>query len=166
MDWAVEDVMIVVLGCRPGPAGDLVGAARRRVETAAGCFHQLGGQARVVCSGGRAWEGEVEADAFARGLVAAGVPAASISRERCSMSTVENARYAASVRERLGRGPAIRLVTCDWHMARAARHFRGAGFEVIPVPATRLEPFGAKVVRGGIHALRELVAGWLDEVLR
>jgi uncharacterized SAM-binding protein YcdF (DUF218 family) len=168
MNAAFSDVTIVVLGCRPGRAGALRGAAKRRVDTAARTFHELGGGATLVCSGGRAWDGLVEADSFARGLVEAGVPSSRIVRERCSMSTVDNARYTTALWAR--RAPDARgsrtvfLVTCEWHMPRAQKHFAGEGLEVIAVPAKRPEGMLPKGLTELALQMRERVAAWLDEV--
>jgi uncharacterized SAM-binding protein YcdF (DUF218 family) len=127
-------VPLVVLGCRPVWAGDgrLQGALRRRVEAAR---EGLGGrQGWFVVSGGRTWHGVVEADAMADDLVRGGVPRGDIVRERCSMTTHDNARFSAELLRRLGVGR-VTLVTCEWHMTRAARLFRREGLEVEPLPA-------------------------------
>src|SRR5262245_19693650 len=94
---------IVVLGCaiRRDTRG-LTGAAARRVAHAASVFREVGGQPLVVASGGRAWLGVVEADALAEELTRLGVPADRIVRERCSLSTRDNARYTAEVLGRRG----------------------------------------------------------------
>jgi uncharacterized SAM-binding protein YcdF (DUF218 family) len=168
MNAAFSDVTIVVLGCRPGRAGVLRGAAKRRVDTAARRFHELGGVATIVCSGGRAWEGLVEADAFARGLVEAGVPSSRIVRERCSMSTVDNARYATALWARRALGAyedrTVFLVTCEWHMRRAKKHFASEGLEVIGVPAKRPEGVLPEGLTELALQVRERVAAWLDGV--
>ena len=168
MNAAFSDVTIVVLGCRPGRAGELRGAAKRRVDTAALRFHELGGQATIVCSGGRAWDGLVEADAFAHGLVEAGVPSSRIVRERCSMSTADNARYTTALWERRTLGTSgiktVFLVTCDWHLPRATKHFVREGLEVIAVPAKRPNGVLPKRLDELVLLVRERVAAWLDEV--
>jgi vancomycin permeability regulator SanA len=125
---------LVVLGCRPIWAGDgrLQGALGRRVGAAR---ERLGGDAGwFVLTGGRTWQGVVEADAMADDLVRGGVAPEHIVRERCSMTTLENARFSADLLRRAGVGR-ITLVTCDWHMARAAGLFRREGLEVEPCPA-------------------------------
>jgi uncharacterized SAM-binding protein YcdF (DUF218 family) len=76
----------------------------------------------------------MEADVFARGLVERGVPSEVVLSERESLTTRGNARGVMRLlRERAVRR--IGLVTCDWHMPRALRLFRRAGFEPVPVPA-------------------------------
>jgi uncharacterized SAM-binding protein YcdF (DUF218 family) len=153
---------IVVLGCRLrwSVDGRLLGAGGRRVQTAARVWRELAAKApnlKVIASGGRVWGGVVEADALAQELARAGVPAAHIERERLSWSTKENARFVA---DRLGPSR-IAVVTCDWHLARAALLFRAQRFEVEPIPAIGEPPsLGARLWRWG----RERVASRLDGV--
>ncbi|MEO8874077.1 MAG: YdcF family protein [Polyangiaceae bacterium] len=153
-------VGLVVLGCRTGAS---------RSEVAARTFHENAGQfSCVVASGGRAWpspEGDarvVEADALAAILMASGVPAELVVRERCSHSTRENAQYCEPIltRRRIHR---ITLVTHAWHAARAMRHFESLGFSVdlaaVPSPSSTLS--------SRIHwAGHELVASLLDRFVR
>jgi uncharacterized SAM-binding protein YcdF (DUF218 family) len=84
----------------------------------------------IIASGGRAWGGEVEADAMAEGLVALGVPAEIVVRERASLDTRDNARFTAALCARHGIGR-VGLVTCGWHLARARLHFEAEGLEVV-----------------------------------
>lgn len=124
---------IVVLGCRLGERGQLLASARRRVERAARA--KLEGRARVViASGGKAWYGIAEADAFAAQLIALGVEPSCIIRERLSRTTVENAHRTALLARTRGFSR-LGIVTCDWHMRRALRAFEGRGFELEPLPA-------------------------------
>lgn len=142
---------IVVLGCRlrfrpqaPEAAqteqlvSRLDGAASRRAGQAVATFFDrpvaLRETVLIVTSGGRAWDGVVEADALAEAMVAAGVPPRQLVRERCSHSTRENARFTASLLERRGI-EAIDLVTCAFHMRRAQLLFEREGFLVRTVPA-------------------------------
>jgi len=132
---------LVVLGCRPlwSNDGDLKGALGRRVRTA---WERRGaGDAWFLVSGGRTWGGVVEADAMADALARAGVPRGSILRERCSLTTRDNARLSAAILRRIGVSK-ITLVTCEWHMARAAMLFRRAGVEpdLLPAPTPATTP--------------------------
>jgi uncharacterized SAM-binding protein YcdF (DUF218 family) len=103
----------------------------------------------------------VEADAMRDDLVRAGVPAASVVRERCSLTTDDNARFVVALLRRL-EVARITLVTCDWHMPRAAALFRqqGVSVEVIPVaspavgPLTRWYRAGHEWVSARMHASR------------
>jgi cyclophilin family peptidyl-prolyl cis-trans isomerase len=98
----------------------------------------------------------VEADAMRTELVRAGVPAETIVRERCSLSTRENARFTAALLRRRGMRRVI-VVTCDWHLPRALAAFRRAGLEVEGAPAPSLAiPWRRRVVRWG----RERMLAW------
>jgi uncharacterized SAM-binding protein YcdF (DUF218 family) len=149
---------IVVLGCRVvlgashEPLRLQPSALQRRVEMGARTYrtYLARGDARtvVVVSGGRRWGDVVEADAMAQELVARGVPERAIVRERCSLSTRENAHFTAEVLARRGTRGAT-LVTCSWHMARALAVFSLAGLEVEAVAARDGEqpPWSSQVWR-------------------
>ncbi len=152
--YAAPPTAVVVLGCRPGTP-----AAWRRVAACADlCLRGPVAAEVVLCAGGRAWRGQVEADVFAAELTARGVSAARIVRERCSMTTGENARYAAPLLARRGIAR-VRLVTCAWHLPRAVAHFRRVGLEVLEVPA---DAPGGALLRAA-RWTRERAAIWLDE---
>jgi uncharacterized SAM-binding protein YcdF (DUF218 family) len=106
--------------------------------------------ALVVASGGRRWDDAVEADAMARELVALGVPEGAIARERCSLSTRDNARFTAEALARRGIGAAT-VVTCSWHLARALAFFIEAGLVVDGVAARDgdLPPWPSRAWRWG-----------------
>ena len=156
--------VVVVLGCQPRWSGDgrLTGALGRRVAAARAAYEVSASQGapfgRLVVSGGRTWDGVVEADAMRDELVRRGVPASSVLRERCSLSPRDNAWHSAQLLGRLcpaGRQP-FTLVTCDWHMRRASALFQREGLSVepLPVPGPDAPPL-ARWVRTG----REWVSG-------
>lgn len=128
--------VLIVLGCRVH-GGELGHAALRRVERAARAYHELGAR-EVVAAGGKVWQGAMEAEVFARGLVERGVPEASVLLERESLTTRGNARGLS--RLLYGRsGLSLGLVTCDWHMRRALGLFEREGLRVVPLPAASPE---------------------------
>jgi len=141
---------LVVLGCRPlwSSDGRLRGALGRRVGTAR--RGARGEAAWFVVSGGRTWDGVVEADSMWDDLVRDGVAEGAIVRERCSLTTYDNARLSAELLRRLG-VMRVTLVTCDWHMGRAAELFRRRGLEVDPLPARGPEVTGLARVYRGAH---------------
>lgn len=167
---------VVVLGCRlkfdrsAGGGRGLIGAGARRATKAAevflsnldarSCPDGKGQGTIVVASGGRAWEGIVEADALADMLARLGVPRDRIVRERCSHSTHENARYAGELLRRRGVRE-INLVTCASHLPRATFLFEAQGFVVRGIGASgalrRRRLWDRAYERG-----REIVAGWVD----
>jgi cyclophilin family peptidyl-prolyl cis-trans isomerase/uncharacterized SAM-binding protein YcdF (DUF218 family) len=167
-----SDLAVVVLGCGfvldgAGERARLApGALSRRLATAADVLASASSSPRVagasagvallIASGGRAWDGVVEADAMKRELVRLGVPAAAIVCERGSLSTRDNARYSADVMRRRGLSHAT-VVTCDWHLARALAAFGRAGVEVSGAAApSGPAPLRRRLWRWG----RERVLAW------
>jgi uncharacterized SAM-binding protein YcdF (DUF218 family) len=146
--WGSKDATIVVLGCRPLWTGDgrLCGALGRRVGAASSAAS--GGSGFIVVSGGRSWDGVLEADAMRDELVAAGVAPCRIVRERCSLTTEDNARLTAALLERFG-VTRVTLATCEWHMPRARALFERQGVLVDPlfVPSPEVRQW-ERVLRG------------------
>lgn len=131
---AVEPLSLVLLGCRVTGPNALSPPAARRAWRAVHAARS-GALARILVCGGKKWRGVPEADALCAFLVQNGVPESILERELVSLSTRQNAHYAAKLW--LPRGlRQVTLVTCDWHMPRALACFRRAGFEVEPLPAT------------------------------
>src|SRR5262245_41702249 len=90
---------LVVLGCRVQD-GRLSAAAARRVERAALAYREHAARL-VVASGGKRWQGAMEAEVFTSGLVERGVPREQILGETESLTTRGNARGVARLlRER------------------------------------------------------------------
>ena len=156
---------LVVLGC-PVRRGALPPPAARRVARAARAYEE-GLATRVVVTGGRVWQGLVEADAFAGELVQGGVPEQALLLERASHTTRENARFTARLVKPLGIRR-VGLVTCDWHLPRALFCFRRVGLEPEAVPAPSPEAplwrWASRLVREGTSflldwALLERAAG-------
>lgn len=104
----------------------------------------------------------MEADEIARMLRDGGVPDEAIVRERSSLDTKENARYAAKLLE--GRGVRdVLVVTCAWHLPRALRLFereglRASGFGV-PTPDPTL-------LHRAYVTVREQLSSWKDALPR
>jgi DUF218 domain len=154
------DRALVVLGCR---------TSAHRSEAAAQTFHASSARfSCVVASGGRAWAEQnggnriVEADLMARTLIDHGVPIELVVRERCSHSTRENARYSAQLLARRGIRK-VTLVTSEWHVPRARRHFENEGLDVESFPVRVASPslFFRVYLRG-----HEQVASVLDRLVR
>ncbi|HWL88787.1 MAG TPA: YdcF family protein, partial [Polyangiaceae bacterium] len=129
---------IVVLGCKLGVGareGHLAGPSKRRVDAAAHAWNARASDVSlVVVTGGRMWNGVVEADALASALAEQGLPQEAILRERCSFHTGDNARFTAALLSQRTIDE-IFLVTCDWHLPRARRAFERRGLRVHDVPA-------------------------------
>lgn len=112
----------------------------------------------AVACGGRAWASKVEADELARMMVEHGVPAAAIVRERCSLDTRDNARFAAGLLARRGVSRVL-VVTCSWHLPRAERAFRAAGLEV---EGLGVEPPEPTMLQRLYRRERERLSSWHD----
>ena len=143
---------VCVLGCR----ADSVALARR-VRAASDAFLARGANLAVAC-GGRAWRGVVEADVIAEGLVAQGVPGPAVVRERCSLDTRDNARFAAALLARRGLTDVL-VVTCSWHLPRAERLFRLAGLRV---EGLGVDPPAPTLRRRAYWEVRERMSSWND----
>jgi len=156
----VELMSLVLLGCRvTGPATLSPAAARRATRAADG--YRAGLSEHILACGGKAWTGVREADALCAFLVGLGIPERVLEREVWSRSTRQNAHFAAKLL--LPRGVfRIGVVTCDWHMPRALRCFRGAGFDAEPVPAVSPQ---VSVARTLLRETRERVNLAVDNVV-
>jgi uncharacterized SAM-binding protein YcdF (DUF218 family) len=153
----VELASLVLLGCRLGSHGALSAAGARRAARASAAFH-AGLSPRILACGGKAWSGVREADVLCAFLRNSGIPERALEAELWSHSTRQNAHFAAKIL--LPRGQRqIGLVTCDWHMARALRCFRGAGFEPValpaPAPSLRGVPAFVRVAREGVSLVAD-----------
>jgi uncharacterized SAM-binding protein YcdF (DUF218 family) len=154
---------LVLLGCRVSEA-PLSGAPRRRVERAARAYAE--GLAEVlVVSGGRRWNGIVEADALADALVLAGVPREALVLERESKTTHENAVMTARLL-RAKSWRSVGVVTCDWHLPRALYCFERAGLSATGLGAASppISP-GRRLLRalreqGAWFYVRAVARGW------
>jgi uncharacterized SAM-binding protein YcdF (DUF218 family) len=148
---------IIVLGCSVliDPDGRLRdGALARRLDAAATSYAQRGAEHTVViASGGRHWDGLVEADVMARELAWRGVPQRAIVRERCSLTTRDNASFTAAVLARRGIACAA-VVTCEWHLPRAVALFGRAGVRAEGVAASdHAAPWTKRLWRSGRERL-------------
>ncbi|MDB4934489.1 MAG: putative rane protein [Labilithrix sp.] len=144
--------VVCVLGCRAGSA-----TLARRAKAAAEIYHARGATMAVAC-GGRSWNGLVEADELARMLSEHGVPEAAIVRERCSLDTRDNARFAASLLRRRGVSE-VMIVTCTWHLPRAERAFRASG---LVVEGLGVDPPDATLLQRLYWHHRERLSSWHD----
>jgi uncharacterized SAM-binding protein YcdF (DUF218 family) len=147
--------ILVILGCRVGPRGQVRGALARRVERGARTALELG-VPRILVTGGRAWRGVREADAMRRALIERGIDPTAIVSERRSLSTWQNARFSAPLLRALD-AHQIGVVTCDWHMPRALRCFAAVGVDAAPVPAPSPPVFWA---HAALRAAKERVRWW------
>jgi uncharacterized SAM-binding protein YcdF (DUF218 family) len=147
---------LVVLGCRVRQDGQPCAALERRVALAAELYRS-GVSRNVVMSGGRAWHGVVEADAMLASWIARGLPREAVTLERSSLTTRGNAHCCAELLR--GQGwREVAVVTCDFHLARAKRHFRATGLDVVGYAAHVERPLSRRV----LLFLRELGARLIE----
>jgi uncharacterized SAM-binding protein YcdF (DUF218 family) len=144
--------VVCVLGCPVGSE-----ALGRRARAASELFLARRSSMVLAC-GGRAWRGTVEADELRSLMVSAGVPDGAIVRERCSLDTRDNARFAAALLGRRGLSSVL-LVTCSWHLPRAERLFRAAGLEVEGAP---VDPPTSTLLQRFYRRERERLSSWKD----
>ncbi len=152
---------IVVLGARIvwSASGRALGGAIGRRARAGAQLYAAHGAPLVVASGGCAWGGVVEADAIMEALVAEGVPREKVARDRCSLSTRENARYVARALEKRGYDEAI-VVTCAWHVARATALFEREGVTAHGYPVEGPQaPLRVRIWRWGSERVAARLAG-------
>lgn len=154
---------VVVLGCTL-KQGEPTPALTRRVALAVRAY-QSGTVDRVIASGGRRWDGHVEALVIARTLRQFGIPSSDITCELCSLSTLENAFFCAQLLRDVhesASGPApatadrVMLATCHWHLPRALRHFRRFGVDAIAPPEHWHQELDASVSRRLYEGVRTL----------
>jgi len=144
-----HSVAIVVLGARIQPDGRLSGALARRIQRGARAWHERVAQF-VVCSGGRSWNGRVEAQAMRDALVEMGVESGQILLETRSQCTADNARETADLLRSKGIHHAV-IVTNHWHMRRALADFRLCGIQATPLASD------SAPMTPGQRAIRHLV---------
>lgn len=133
------------------PTGDLLA----RLDTAQAWLEQCP-QALVILTGGNPdASGRTEAAVMRDILAARGVPEDRMMLEDRAQTTRENFRNAARLTDPLR--PVV-LISSDYHMDRAARTAKSAGFADIrrlPAPSSRLS-YGANVIYEVVLALNEL----------
>lgn len=145
---------VVVLGCmvrdgRPSPA------LARRIELGLKVLRSEEAS-RLVASGGKAWDGAVEAEVI-RSEVLREAPSVDVMMEARSRSTAENAYFTAELLASAGLRRVI-VATCGWHLPRALENFRRCGVEALAPPASLVEGPPAGLVR----VVRERLSTWRD----
>lgn len=123
--------IVVVLGCKvaEGAPSRALGRRLEQARDISGQYPEL----PVLFSGGRSWAGTSESQAMWAWWQINGTGATTLREDR-SLTTLQNARETAELCRRHGIST-VHLVTCDFHMARAASLFRRAGLVVIRHPA-------------------------------
>jgi uncharacterized SAM-binding protein YcdF (DUF218 family) len=158
MSVSSEPAAIFVLGGRVAPGGRATSLLTRRIEAGVGAARRWS-SALVVACGGRAWEGAIEADVIARGLVAGGIDRDRVACDRVSFTTLENLREGAAIARSRGKMGRFAIVTCDWHLPRALAIAKRLGISALGVPAASGAP---SLTTRLMRALHEAIALRLD----
>ena len=135
--------VLVVLGCKV-TAGTPSAALLRRLSQAR-LVSERHPQLPVIFSGGRAWNGVKESQAMGAWWQAAGTRAVSWQEDR-SQTTLQNAREVAKMCRAQGLS-CVHLVTCDFHMARAAFLFERQALTVVRHAAPSPGSWGLRHLR-------------------
>jgi uncharacterized SAM-binding protein YcdF (DUF218 family) len=132
-DCAAPADVIVVLGAKVLAGGVPSGSLRARTQHAVALFHR-GLAPRLLLTGGVGAHPPAEALLERDLAVAAGAPPEACLLETDSLTTFENATFAARALAPLGFTRVI-LVSDPFHLLRASRFFLRAGLEPLPSPA-------------------------------
>lgn len=123
---------------------------------------------RVVMSGGRRWHGVAEAEAMLTLWVELALPRSVVLLERRSLTTRGNAHCSAELLRAEGM-TRVAVVTCDYHLPRAQRHFAAEGLLVrgygVSVKRRRTYRVWLWTRELGAHILERLAlrrAHWMD----
>ncbi len=134
---------LVVLGCKV-TAGTPSAALLRRLGQARLVSEQHPTML-VIFSGGRAWDGMKESTAMANWWQTMGTLAPTLEEDQ-SQTTLQNAREVSKLCRARGLS-CVHLVTCDFHMRRAAFLFKHQSLTVIVHPAPSPGSWGLRHVR-------------------
>jgi uncharacterized SAM-binding protein YcdF (DUF218 family) len=152
---------IALLGCVLGPGGQPPRALSERLDAGLALYRR-GLAPLVLVTGGRTWQGLVEADVMAERLIRAGVPADRVLIERESQSTRGNARLGSALL--LERGVrSVLVVTQPLHVRRAVRAFAATGLVARGVLLESSYQLRGQDLRATARDLaREIVSSALD----
>ena len=152
--------VIVVLGARVMPGGELSTTLEHRIESAYEAYEKGLSDAFILCGGQGSDEPMSEAVAMAEYLYAKGVPLEKVFLEDQSVNTFENLRNAKAIMEANGMENAL-LVTSDYHLTRALWLTHDAGVEAIGYPAP-----GPNLRRNQLWARVKESASWVFFLLK
>lgn len=151
-EQAEGDVIIMLCGGARGggayfSAGEVLSSSSLERASAAALLQKKTGLP-LLLSGGRPFSLEPEASSAANYLIERGVPLKAIITESESRDTLENALYSRKLCAAKGFKRVI-LLTSAYHMPRALRAFKLAGFEAVtPFPVSRISrPGGGRYLR-------------------
>lgn len=126
--------VIIVLGARVMPDGELSTTLDFRIGTAYDVYAQGYSQNLIVCGAQGGDEPVTEAQAMKEYLLERGVPEENIFLEDQSLNTMQNLTNAKMIMEREGFKTAM-IVTSNYHVERAVRLCKDAGIDATGVNA-------------------------------
>lgn len=126
--------VIIVLGARVMPDGELSTTLQFRIGTAYDVYAKGYSKNLIVCGAQGADEPVTEAQAMKEYLTERGVPEESIFLEDQSLNTMQNLTNAKAIMEREGFETAM-IVTSNYHVERAVRLCKDAGIDAAGVNA-------------------------------
>lgn len=129
-----EADVVIVLGARVMPDGELSTTLLHRIETAYSVYRDGYSEKFIVCGAQGSDEPMTEAKAMAEYLIEQGVPAENVFLEDQSFNTVENLKNARKIMDEQGLDSAL-IVTSDYHVARSLRLCADAGIEASGINA-------------------------------
>jgi len=130
----VEADVVIVLGARVMPDGELSTTLEFRIQTAYEVFRQGYADYFIVCGAQGRDEPMTEAQAMKNFLVERDVPSENIFMEDQSFNTVQNLAHAREIMEEQGFETAL-IVTSNYHIERAMRLTADAGIQATGVSA-------------------------------
>ncbi len=154
-----QEDAVIVLGS--GIRGDrLTVGLRKRLDSAVKCYNDNPELVIVVSGGQGPQETITEAEAMERYLLSVGVSADRIIKEEAATSTYENFVNSKEILdERYGEGYRVAYVTSDYHVFRAGRLARFAGFDKLTHAHSSTTFYS--VVSCGIRECLAVVKMWL-----
>ncbi|MEG2387778.1 MAG: YdcF family protein [Clostridia bacterium] len=126
--------VVIVLGARVMPDGELSTTLDYRIRTAYEAYQAGRVGALIVCGAQGADEPTTEAEAMAQYLYAQGVAKDKVFIEAESTDTRENLLNAKEIMEKAGYQSAL-LVTSDYHLQRALWIGQDVGLNAVGCPA-------------------------------
>lgn len=126
--------VIIVLGARVMPDGELSTTLEFRIQTAYEVYAQGFAENLIVCGAQGSDEPMTEALAMKEYLTSNGVPEANVFMEDQSLNTMQNLTNAKAIMEANGFKKAM-IVTSNYHVERAVRLCRDAGIDATGVNA-------------------------------
>lgn len=158
--------VLIVLGARIMPDGELSTTVLHRVQTALKAYQDGYAKLIIVCGARGRDEPETEAGAMARWLTENGAPSSAIVTEDTSTDTIENLRHARAEMDARGLTTAI-VVTSDYHLTRALWLAKDQGLDAIGAAAPGNITWGQRIesrFRESLSWINYFLGGFLKDL--